>query len=327
MTRPGLASSGMDLRRWFRAASVALLVVGCSSVAGDGTPPAPAPAAPAATSGPLYATGAVTTTVPRAHSPLTTEYRPGLSAHLFLPASPGGPAPVVVMVPGGAWRTADPAGYEPLARFLAGEGATVVTVEVGSAQDGSLYPAPVEDVLCAVAYAVDAAGAAGVEMETTVVVGHSSGAHLAALAALREDGSSPGCDHPPARIDGLVGLAGVYDVARLPALAYLLFGVPPEDDPDLWSEGNPLLRAGGRDDLPVLLLHGHADELVPVSFTTDFATALDGGGHDTEVTIVADADHHDIITPGFVGDPIRDWIEGLAALRAPGSRTSRPAGR
>jgi pimeloyl-ACP methyl ester carboxylesterase len=44
-----------------------------------------------------------------------------------------------------------------------------------------------------------------------------------------------------------------------------------ETDAALWESGNPLLRAGLRPEIPVLLIHGDSDDLVPPSFTSEFA--------------------------------------------------------
>lgn len=217
------------------------------------------------------------------------------------------------MVPGGGWRTADPSGYAGLAASLAAAGMVAVMVEIGAAEDGAVYPTPVDDIHCAVAYASAQAAAGGSEPGPIVVLGHSSGAHLAALAALDSREHPPDCPHPPARADALVGLAGVYDVDRLPALAYLLFAATPEEDPEKWEEGNPVLHADLRPDLPVLLLHGALDRLVPVSFSQDFAAALEAGGHDTTLTIVPDADHGEIILAEFSGEVIADWVMHLGA--------------
>ena len=71
-------------------------------------------------------------------------------------------APVVVMIPGGGWRGADPTGLEPLAAALAAQGVVAMPVAIRAAGDGVVYPAPVEDVLCALADGAATAPAAGI---------------------------------------------------------------------------------------------------------------------------------------------------------------------
>lgn len=300
----------MNLR--IAAGLMILATLGACSSPSRGEPSTAPPGAGASTTSAVPMTTSTIPTTTTAPLPRSRpgEYRPGLEVDLFLPESTDR-APLVVMVPGGGWRTADPSGLTGLAEFLSGSGIAAASAEISAAEDGALYPTPVEDIHCAVAHALAGMESAGLDHGPVVLLGHSSGAHLAALAAAIPEDRLPDCLHPTVTADGLVGLAGVYDVTRLPALAYLLFGVTPEEDPGIWEEGNPLHRAGLRPEVPVLLLHGASDPLVPVSFSEDFAAALRQGGHDTTLTVVRRADHRDIFTPDFSGELIADWVAGL----------------
>jgi acetyl esterase/lipase len=278
--------------RLFRAILLAALVGSCAEEAG------PVTAAPPATTA-LSRSG-----------PIVEDYLPGVEARILFPAE-GDEAPLVVMVPGGAWVTADPAGFAGLASHLAASGLIAAPVHVRAAEDGVVYPTPVGDVLCAVAYAADTAREHGLTPGPVVVLGHSSGAHLAALAALAPEEHSAACTQPGVVPDALIGMAGTYDVGLLADLAEPLFGVSQRADPELWEAGNPLARAGLRPEIPVLLLHGDHDDLVPMSFTTGFARALEEGGHVTTVEVVEGANHHDIYQAAATGDIIVDWVEDL----------------
>ena len=90
----------------------------------------------------------------------------------------------MVMIPGGGWRSAVPTGLEPLAAALARQGVVAIPVVIRTAGDGVTYPVPVEDVLCALADGAATARAAGIQPTTLVLLGHSSGAHLSAVATL-----------------------------------------------------------------------------------------------------------------------------------------------
>jgi alpha-beta hydrolase superfamily lysophospholipase len=61
---------------------------------------------------------------------------------------------------------------------------------------------PVADIVCAVDFATDRAARAGIRVGPVVILGHSSGAHLAALAALATAHFRGACPYAPARIDG-----------------------------------------------------------------------------------------------------------------------------
>ena len=186
-----------------------------------------------------------------------------------------------------------------------------IPVEIRAAQDGVVYPTPVEDVLCAVADGVATAEADGIEAGPVVALGHSSGAHLAALAALATRDHSPSCPDPQVAPDALVGLAGPYDVRLAAELAEPLFGTAYGDNPRLWDAGNPMLRAGLRSEVAALLLHGDGDDVVPTSFTTEFAQALRQAGHPTSVHILPGVDHRRVYSASTAGEVIADWVAAL----------------
>ena len=110
-----------------------------------------------------------------------------------------------------------------------------------------------------------------------MLLGHSSGAHLSAVATLDPASVTPRCEDPVVAPDALVGLAGPYDIRNFSDAAANLFAADADDA--TWDAANPVLLADQRPDVPVLLLHGDADELVPTQFSTDFAAALRAGGH------------------------------------------------
>lgn len=301
--------TSLNIRRRRRTLVVVLVLghlAGCSAESEPRSAPASTAAAPASTT----AAPAPTTVDPRTTTGTAGEYLPGLEAR-FYPTSDAGRAALLVMVPGGGWQTADPAGLDGLARKLADSGIFTATVEVRAGEDEVVYPVPVEDVLCAVAFVVTTARSEGVEPGPVIVLGHSTGAHLAALAVLATSDYSPECPETVVVPDALIGMAGTYDVGIVPGIATRLFGVSPEADPALWESGNPVLRAGLRPEVPVLLIHGDADDLVPTSFTTEFAAALERGGHVVTVEIVTGADHHEIYSAGASGGLIADWTEQL----------------
>jgi acetyl esterase/lipase len=243
----------------------------------------------------------------------TREYLPGRTADVYLPGGVAS-APVVVLVPGGSWQTADRDGLGPLAESLAAAGIVAVNAGHRAVSDGGRFPQPVADVVCSVAFAAEQARQAGVEPQSVIVVGHSSGGHLAALAALAGSRFGGDCPYPQVRIDGLAGLAGAYDVNRLPELAEPLFGRSRTEAPGAWREGNPLSWVGERVRPPalrILLAHGTVDAQLPQSFTTGFATALRRAGHPVLVELVPGADHHDIYSADVITPILLSWIRGL----------------
>uniref|UniRef100_UPI0020293B8A alpha/beta hydrolase family protein n=1 Tax=Actinotalea sp. C106 TaxID=2908644 RepID=UPI0020293B8A len=232
------------------------------------------------------------------------EFRGGLAAQVVLPEE-GGPEVVVVVVPGGGWRTANPAGLLPLAEHLTGHGAATVTITYRTASTGAAYPVPAQDVACAVAFAADQ-----VPEVPVVVLGHSAGAHLAALVAL-EPGHQVDCPYPERSADAVVGLAGPYDVAATPELAEPLFGVELDQDPQAWADGNPLTWVQARPEVPFLLVHGQEDAVVLPGLSEQLAAALTAAGHEVQTVLLPGVDHLQVIHPEVAGDLVVDWLTEL----------------
>jgi len=237
--------------------------------------------------------------------PVSHEYRPGLAAFPHLPHGVT-EAPVVVMIPGGGWRSAVPTGLEPLAAALARQGVVAIPVVIRTAGDGVTYPVPVEDVLCALADGAATARAAGIQPTRLVLLGHSSGAHLSAVATLAPDSVTPHCEDPLVAPDALVGLAGPYDIRNFSDAAANLFAADAGDA--TWDAANPVLLAAQRPDVPVLLLHGDADELVPTQFSTDFAAALRAGGHHVTLSILPGVNHGEVYAADVAAAPVLRWL-------------------
>ena len=166
----------------------------------------------------------------------------------------------MVLVPGGGWDIARQLGLVPLAQKLTDAGLVVVTTSYRAGSGGQAFPVPVQDVTCAMAYAARLAKDAGVGGGPVIVVGHSAGGHLAALAATtttRWARSAPTrCRRSRAR-----GARRRLRHSRLRALIVVLRH-PAVDDPVLWESGDPIAYAEKGEvplSLRVLLLAGEDD--------------------------------------------------------------------
>jgi acetyl esterase/lipase len=288
-----------------------LTVVSCSG-SGDGAPstgelePTTLTSTTATTSTTTTTTTSTTsTTLPPTTTTSTRPPLPEIDAEVLVPDGTG-PFPAVVLVHGGGWVAGDPSIMRPLAEFLTNEGFLTVNTSYTLAGAEPGFPAAVDDVACAVRYAAAHSDSDG----TVVALGHSAGAHLAAIVALNGDAYGASCPVAGSGVpDRLVGLAGPYDIARLGVLMYPFFGAGPADDPEAWKAGNPLNLVDDNPDLDSLLMYGEEDGFVEPSFAFDFADALTGAGSAALVEGVAGAQHNEMYLPSYVGDLIATWLE------------------
>ncbi len=218
---------------------------------------------------------------------------------------------MLVLFHGGAWVTGTVRDTAGLANELAAKGVVVFNASYRTMSEGGSFPTMVDDVACAFAYArsrmKDLTGAE----RPVVIAGHSAGAHLAALVALRPGEFGAGC---PSSIgagpDGFVGLAGPYDISGLASVLTPFFGVEQSQDPELWARGNPMDQVAGTT-LPILLIHGSDDQLVPVSVARTFAEALTTAGDPPRLEILQGEDHSGVAEPVVVDDLILDFLDSL----------------
>lgn len=157
---------------------------------------------------------------------------------------PAAARPIVLFIHGGGWRHGDKAhvGHKP--RAFVRQGYVFASANY-RLQEPVTPREQAGDIAAAVAWLHEHAAGDGGDPGRLFLVGHSAGAHLAALVAT--DGrllAAHGLD--PGAIRGVVLLDGAaYDVprqmaqARLPALAEIYrraFG----DDPDAWRDSSPV---------------------------------------------------------------------------------------
>jgi acetyl esterase/lipase len=226
--------------------------------------------------------------------PVTIPCAPGPHrfGELTLPVGP--PRGVVVVVHGGFWRHAyDLDLGRPLAADLAAAGLAAWNIEYRRVGGGGGWPATFDDVAAAVdALAGPVHDAAGeLPLDRVVAVGHSAGGHLAAWLAARPGlpSGAPGAE-PRVVLRGAVSQAGVLDLVdafeqRLGRDAVReLLGGPPAAVPDRYALASPIARVPIG--VPVIGVHGTADDRVPVRQTERFAAAsgdrwtrLDGVDH------------------------------------------------
>jgi acetyl esterase/lipase len=201
--------------------------------------------------------------------------------------SHGGPGAVIVFWHGGRWSEGDKSQYRFVGAALAGLGYVAILPNYRHYPQVKM-PGFMQDSARAAAWALTYARASGDE-KRFFLMGHSAGAHLAALLALDPRYfSEVGVPAPP--LAGVIGLSGPYDFLPLrEADVQDMFG-PPE----LYPLSQPInfVRA---DAPPMLLIAGERDVTVLPKNTRNFAAALQAKGVRVTLRLYPGLKHADTV--------------------------------
>ncbi|CAD1792496.1 alpha/beta hydrolase [Xanthomonas arboricola pv. juglandis] len=224
-------------------------------------------------------------------------------------------APVVVFFYGGTWKRGTRANYRWVGRALARQGVVAMVA------DYRKYPQVgpqgfMSDAAAATGWGYRHAHAYGGDPTRLAVMGHSAGAHMAALLGtdarwLQTQGLQP------RQLCGVVGLAGPYDFLPTsdPELVEI-FGKAPQTQ----QQSQPVHFVGG-DEPSMLLLHGDADHVVELQNSTSLQQALQRTGGTAELKIYPGMGHLGLVL-ALRKSPerspvLRDTLQFLRQCRAP----------
>ena len=247
------------------------------------------------------------------------------------PGAATGLLPTVVLVHGGYWRAQYDASLEDaLAADLAGRGFLVWNVDYAASDRP--WPTTLTDVAAAYDHLGVGRFADRVDPARVAVAGHSAGGQLALWLASRQEVGSGG---PGALVQGRPGWGAVparpgvaprpaVVVAQAPVAALVqgarlglgrgavtaLLGGSPEQVPERYQAADPvgLLPTGVR----TVLVHGRADDTVPMSQSEQYVAAANRAGDDSRLVLVPGGhfEHLDPRTPAIAA-----LREALAALQ------------
>lgn len=240
--------------------------------------------------------------------------------HLRLPEGEG-PFPVAVLLHGGCWSAGyeDLSGMGPLAEALTAQGVATWNLAYRRRGDaGGGWPGTFEDVGAGIDHLRTLAADHPLDLTRVVVVGHSSGAHLALWGASRPAlgearfGADPIRPSAVAAIDGPGALAGVIGIDAMvcgqPVIVPFMGGTP-QDLPDAYR------IASAQDRLPLgvrqLLVEAELGPLLQ-----PYVAAAQASGDPVTSLVLEGADHFDPIVPGRpVGDRVVAAIVELVGVR------------
>ena len=209
-------------------------------------------------------------------------------------------APTVVFFHGGNWDTGSKEDYAFVATGLVELGFRVVVPNYRLEP----FPTFMEDAALAVKVANENA------YPRFYLMGHSAGAHIAALLALDPRYlDRVGLDRCEV-VDGWIGLSGPYDFLPITS-ERTARTFPPQTRP----ESQPLAFAKAPAP-PALLIHGTADETVHAEDTVLLGAALEKVGVPVETILLEGKEHRDTIAAfgrglGWIADvrgPVQDFL-------------------
>jgi len=200
------------------------------------------------------------------------------------------PVPVIVLIHGGCWLAKhDISHIRPLAATIADRGYAVWTIEYRRLdQAGGGWPGSFLDVAAAIDL-IPGFQDPLLDKNRVVLLGHSAGGLMAAWAAGRSRLAADQAlyrENPFGPV-GAIGLAAITDLSDYVGggslceqSALRLMEGTPEEQPERYAQASPALLGS---DIPLVLIHGNADEFVPVQHARAVPEAtvhiLEGSGH------------------------------------------------
>ena len=219
----------------------------------------------------------------------------------------GKPAPVLVVIHGGAWARGErPKGWTGYRRFV-DAGFAVVSMQYrlsGQAQ----APAAVEDVRCVMGWIARSAEREGLDAKRIVLMGTSAGAHLALMAASidKSEGLDPAECGPAPQAAAVIDFYGPTDLRPQSLGAWNSPSIgnwvgQGEAGAAMAARMSPITRIKPGQP-PVFIVHGDADPVVPLAASTALKAALDRAKVPTELHVVPGGVH------GKFGPEVQDRL-------------------
>jgi acetyl esterase/lipase len=226
---------------------------------------------------------------------------------VYVPTRAAGPRPLIVFWHGGRWEFGDKGDYRFVGAALAELGCVAVLPNYRHYPQVKM-PGFMDDAARAALWAAAHAGEFGADPKQLYLMGHSAGAHMAALVSLDPRYFAAAGQAAP-RIAGVIGLSGPYDfLPLLEADVQDMFGPA-----GLYPDSQPINFVRS-DAPPMLLVHGLNDDTVWPKNSRNLASALRARGVLVTLKLYPKLVHAD--TVAALSRPARGRAPTLADIEA-----------
>lgn len=212
-----------------------------------------------------------------------------------------GPHPLAVVIHGGCWQSEYDLEYmSHLSAALTKAGVATWTIEYRRIGDpGGGWTGTLEDVSNATDYVRSLAEKFPIDLNRVVLIGHSAGGHIALWLAARKNLPKQSSLYRPLPlvVRGVIGLAAISDLRAYGqgsgscnrSVAPLMGGT------DHFALANPIELLPLK--VPVRLIHGTKDPIVPVEQSSKFVVEAVRKGDDARSLPIEGAGHFDVVAP------------------------------
>lgn len=200
--------------------------------------------------------------------------------------------PALVVIYGGAWRSGNPAVNRDFSQYMAARGYTVFAIDYRHTPKYR-FPAQLDDVRAAISFIRQHASEYEANPQRMALLGRSSGAHLAMLAAYQPDA-------PPINAVvsyyGPVNLTQGYNTPPRPdpintrAVLEAFLGGSPQQVPNQYKNASPINYVN-RSVAPTLLIYGSRDNVVEAKYGRQIYEGLRNFGNKAILLEIPWAEH------------------------------------
>ena len=216
---------------------------------------------------------------------------------LYLPPKEKGPSPIVINIHGGGWNHGVKESQTGYGSFFKA-GFAVANMEYRLTPQATA-PAAVEDTRCALIYLIKNAKALNIDVNRIVIMGGSSGGHLALMGGLlgndhRFDGNCPGIDN--VKVAAIIDKYGITDVwdwgygKNITSKSANRWLGDKEKDQKFAASVSPMTYVS-KNSPPTFIVHGDADSTVPYQQSVALHKKLQDAGVITEFMTVPGGGH------------------------------------